>query len=174
MITKRDQEILSFVEDFHIATSKQIHRLFFPQASIQYRCERLRYLCRENLLKRTRSTIDNCFAYYIRKPAQIHHDLLRAELYVNIKEKYRLLEWHNEMPVGNVRPDALAYIEKGLPLLIEIHLSNRFDFGKYNIDLLPLLGTQPRIVICTDKNLRATDKRYRIVNTDMQGLDRLL
>jgi len=174
MITKRDQDIINFVEDFHIATSKQIHRLFFPNTSIQYRCERLRYLCREKLLKRTRSTIDNCYAYYVKKHSQVHHDLLRAELFVNIKAQYNLLEWSNEMTIGSIRPDALAYIERGLPLMIEIHLSNRFDFEKYDTDFLPVFGTHPRIVICTDKTLRLPDRRYRIVTTDMQGLDRLL
>jgi len=105
---------------------------------------------------------------------QIHHDLIRAELYVNIKERYKLLEWNNEMSVANIRPDALAYIEYGLPLMIEVHLSNRFNFDKYNQDFIPLFGIQPRIIVVTDKKINIPDRKYRIVKTDMQGIDKIM
>jgi hypothetical protein len=142
MITKRDQDVLNFIEDFHAATSKQIHKIFFDTSG-QYSRIRLKYLTDEIILKRTKSTIDNSFAYYIdRKPMQIHHDLIRAELYTAIKSKYNLLEWHNEATVANIRPDALCYIEHSgivFPVMIEVHLSNKFNFDKYKMDFLPFL-----------------------------------
>ena len=177
MITQRDQDILNFIEDFHAATTSQLYRLFFQGTSYRYSCKRLQYLYEQGFLKRMRSTISNEYAYYLKKPSmlpQIHHDLIRAELYVNIKERYKLLEWNNEMSVANIRPDALAYIEYGLPLMIEVHLSNRFNFDKYNQDFIPLFGIQPRIIVVTDKKINPPDSRYRIVKTDMQGIDKIM
>jgi len=177
MITQRDQDILNFLEDFHAATTSQLQRLFFNGTSYRYSCKRLQYLYEQGFLKRMRSTISNEYAYYFKKPSmlqQIHHDLIRAELYVNIKERYKLLEWNNEMSVANIRPDALAYIEYGLPLMIEVHLSNRFNFDKYNQDFIPLFGIQPRIIVVTDKKINIPDRKYRIVKTDMQGIDKIM
>jgi hypothetical protein len=177
MITQRDQDILNFIEDFHAATTSQLHRLFFRNTSYRYSRKRLQCLYEQGFLRRMRSTINNEYAYYLKKPSmlqQIHHDLLRAELYVNIKERYKLLEWNNEMRIGNIRPDAVAYIEYGLPLMIEIHLSNRFNFDKYKKDFVSLFGTEPRIVICTDKALSLPDKRYKLVKTDMTGAEALI
>lgn len=177
MITRRDQDILNFIEDFHAATTSQLHRLFFQGTSYRYGCKRLQYLYEHGFLKRMRSTISNEYAYYFKKPSmlqQIHHDLIRAELYVNIKERYKLLEWNNETPVANIRPDALAYIEYGLPLMIEVHLSNKFNFEKYRQNFIPLFGIAPRIIIVTDKKINPPDSRYRIVKTNMQGVEKIL
>jgi len=181
MITRRDQDIINFLEDFHIATSSQIHRLFF-NTSYQYSRERLYKLYQDGILKRTQSTIDNCYAYYIdRKPVQIHHDLIRSELYTNIKTKSHLLEWVNEQPIENIRPDALCYIENAgiiFPTMIEIHLSNSFNVDKYRgIDFLALFGVRPRLVICTDRQITVPAVKnlsIKIVGTDMSGLDRII
>lgn len=180
MITKRDQDILNFIQDFHIATSNQIHRLFFSLTSPRYTRRRLKYLVDEGHIKRARSTIDNSYAYYTeRKPQQLHHDLIRAELYTHIQREYTLLEWTNEAPVDNIRPDALCYIDSHgiiFPVLIEVHLSNSFNFDKYKIDFLPIFGIMPRVVVCTDRNISIprTNVKFRIVNFDMTGLDRIL
>lgn len=177
MITKRDQDIINFIEEFHAATTSQIKRLFFAGTSTRYARKRLQYLYENKFLMRMRSTINNDYAYYVKKRSllqQTHHDLIRAELYTHIKEHYKLLEWNNEMPIENIRPDALAYIERGIPLLIEIHLSNRFNFDKYKKDFLPLFGISPRIIVVTDKNIRIPDSRYRMVRTDMQGIESIL
>ena len=158
MITCRDQDIINFLEDFHIATSSQLHRLFYNLTSPRYTRKRLHYLCDCGHIKRARSTIDNSYAYYTdRKPAQLHHDLIRTELYTSIKSKYDLLNWHNEATVGHIRPDALCYINHSgivFPVLVEVHLSNKFDFDKYKMDFRPILGTQPRVIICTDREVK--------------------
>lgn len=170
MITKRDQDIINFVTDFHIATSKQIHSLFFENISYRYTRKRLQYLS-EILkeIKPTHSTIDNCIAYYTdKKPVQIHHDLIRAELFVNLKKQYNVLDWSNETPIVNIRPDALSYINNSFayinnhgivfPIFIEIHLNNKFNFQKYidlvkNNNLHEMFGIMPRVLICTDRQL---------------------
>jgi hypothetical protein len=179
MITKRDQDIINFLEDFHIATSGQIRRLFFPKISYQYTCKRLQYLFDNLYVKRTRSTIDNSYAYYAdRKPAQLHHDLIRAELHTSIKSKYDLLEWHNEAAVGDIRPDALCYIKHSgivFPVLVEVHLSNGFNFEKYKMDFIPYLGVNPRVLVCTDRppKLPQIGIKFKVVGLDMSGLDAL-
>ena len=151
MITKRDQDIINFLELFRVVTSNQIHHLFFPTTSYQYSRQRLRYLSDNLYIKRTRSTIDNSYAYYTGyKPVQLHHDLIRAELYTAIKQQYEVLEWHNEFTIDHIRPDALTYIRnKGIvyPVLVEVHLSNQFDFDKYKMDFLPYFGMRPIVII---------------------------
>ena len=181
MITCRDQDILNFLQEFHIGTSNQIHRLYFHLTSPRYTRKRLWYLVDCGLIKRARSTIDNSYAYYVnKKPVQLHHDLIRAEIYSHIKAKYDLLEWHNEAPVGNIRPDALCYIQHSgivFPLIIEVHLNNKFDFDKYkNLDFKALFGVVPKVIICTDREVKLPllPIKFKIVGLDMSGLDTLL
>jgi hypothetical protein len=178
MITKKDQDILNFIEEFHIATSKQINSLFYN--NVRYCNERLKKLTDNGFIKVTRSTIDNCHAYYAdKKPVQIHHDLIRTELYTHIVKRYKVLEWHNEMAVGNIRPDALCYIvDHGVtfPVVVEIHLNNKFDFDKYNFDLKEYLGPFPRVIICTDREVKipAMAVKFKVVGLDMEGLENII
>jgi hypothetical protein len=178
MITARDQSIINFLEEFHIATSEQIQKLFFSPKNYRYCMQRLRYLSDNLFVRRTRSTINNCYAYYVdSKPVQIHHDLIRSEVYATIKSLYNVLEWHNEVPIGNIRPDALCYIkEKSMiyPVLLEVHLNNKFDFDKYRMDFIPLFGMNPRIIICTDRHISLPDRKFRLVGIDMSGIESFL
>lgn len=192
MITKRDQDILNFIEEFHIATSSQIHKLFFDQSNYRYCMQRLQQLYNIGFLKRARSTISNEHAYYIKKPSllqQMHHDLVRSELFVNINKTYKILAWNNEEPIKNIRPDAMVYVQNSaftyindhgivFPVFIEIHLNNKFNFDKYkdllkNNDLKAMFGLMPRVVICTDRQVTPPQIgiRFKVVGIDMKGLD---
>lgn len=185
MITKRDQDILNFIEDFKIATTEQIHRIFFKDVSYRYCAKRLEYLLEIGEVKKTRSTIDNCNAYYLsNKPVQLHHNIIRAELYSFIINTYQIMEWHNEYSFLTIRPDAFAYISDHdiiFPIFIEIHLGNSFNFDKYSIlfkenDLKTLFGIMPRVLICTDRNIslpKTSPIKYKVVEVDMKGLDSL-
>jgi len=176
MITRRDQDILNAIETFHVLTVSQIHRLFFHLVSPRYTRRRLKYLADQGYIKRTRSTIDNSYAYYIDKKSllqQIHHDLIRAELYVTLKQRYDVLEWHNEYTIDHIRPDALAYIKHGTvhPVLVEVHLSNQFNFDKYKMDFMPIFGVKPTIIICTDRHINIpSTQKFRIVGIDYTGV----
>lgn len=187
MITNRDQNILNFLEDFHISTSNQIHRLFFNNTSYRYSRKRLQYLFNKlELIKQTRSTIDNCFAYYInKKPVQIHHDLLRTELYTCIKNQYHILEWNNETTIVNIRPDALCYINNNgitYPVFIEIHLNNKFNFDKYidftkANDIKAMFGLMPKVIIFTDRQINIPTNigiKFKAIDIyNMNGLNTL-
>ncbi len=184
IITKRDQNIINFLEDFHVATSHQIHDIFFNNTSYRYTRMRLQYLFEQKHIKRIKNTISNGYAYYIdKKPLQIHHNLLRTELYVNINKLYNIVDWQNEIPIGNIRPDAFAYIEDNsiiFPVFIEVHLNNKFDFEKYKklkqeFDFKLLFKFTPRVIICTDQELNIPKIGYifRIVNTDMSGINKI-
>ncbi len=181
MITTRDQNILNFLEEFHVATSSQIHRLYFAETITRNSRSRLQKLTEQGFVKRTRSTINNDFAYYLERKSllqQLHHDLIRAELYATMKQIYEILEWHNEFTIDHIRPDALTYIRnKGVvyPVLVEVHLSNQFDFDKYKMDFLPVFGVRPIVIICTDRPLKLPQigVKFKIVGLDMSGLDTL-
>ena len=182
MITKRDQDIINFLDDFHIATSEQIHKLFFPGIAVRSRNARLKYLLDTGFIKMTRSTIDNSYAYYVgKKPYQIHHDLIRTELYTHLKGKYNVLEWHNEYTIGNIRSDAYCYIRHNgipYPVFVEIHLHNKFNFDKYKIlcdtmDLKAVFSIVPRVIICTDRSITIPNMpiKFKVVDIEMKDLD---
>jgi hypothetical protein len=66
------------------------------------------------------------------------------------------------------------------PILVEIHLSNKFNFDKYinlaqNNDLKLIFGIMPRVLICTDRGITIPNARikFKVVNVDMKGLDTL-
>lgn len=177
MITKRDQDVLNFLEEFHIGTSIQIHNLFFSNTSLRYSRKRLQYLYENGLIKRTKSLIDNSNAYYIdKKPSQVHHDLIRAQVYTAMKRQYNLLDWANEAPVSSIRPDALCYIDSHgivFPVMVEIHLNNKFDFDKYKgIDFRALFGILPRVLIVTDRHVTIPQIgiKFKVISLDMHGL----
>jgi hypothetical protein len=182
MIVKRDQTIINFLEDFRIANTGQLHRLFFPNTPVQYSSRRLKYLFDEGYIKRTRSTLTSGYAYYVgKKSGQMHHDLIRVELFITLKQLYTITEWGNEATIGNIRPDAVAIIDDHgikFPVFIEIHLNNRFDFDKYKellktTDLKALFGLMPRVLICTEQKLTLPNIgiKFKLVSIDMSGID---
>jgi hypothetical protein len=185
LITKRDQDIINFIEYFHIATTKQIYRLFFKDVDKRNCSQRLSELLKWKYIKQTVSTIDNCNAYYIsQRPSQLHHDLIRTELYSHIKNKYNLIQWENEKTIDNIRPDALCFINDHdiiFPLFIEVHLSNKFNFNKYlyltkNNDLKAVFGLMPKVLLITDRQVtvpKGIGIKFKIVDLDMNGLESL-
>jgi hypothetical protein len=192
MITQNDQSMFNFVDDFHAATTSQLRRLFFKKSSYQYTCKRIKYLADNGYIKQTKSTLDNGYAYYNgTKPVQLHHDLIRAELFVSLKDKYKVLAWNNEEKVKNIRPDATAYVNNSaftyiddhgivFPVFIEIHLNNHFNFDKYKelirtTNLKELYGIMPRVIICTDRQVTVPNIgiKFKVIGLDMSGLDTL-
>jgi hypothetical protein len=197
LFVKRDQNLFDFITDFHVATSNQINTLFFNNNPNKRYCnKRLKYLYDNKYIKRTRSTISNDFAYYIDKKShisQVHHDLIRVELYINIKKHFQVLGWSNELPIKNIRPDAVTYLNdssfayinnKGItiPVFIEVHLNNKFNFDKYinllkQYDLKALFGVMPRVVICTDKQViipKDIVLKFKIIDIEMNGIENIL
>ncbi|EPR12349.1 hypothetical protein [Ruminiclostridium papyrosolvens] len=186
MITKRDQTVLNFIEDFHIATAKQIYQIFFNKTSYRYCNNRLLYLYNQGFIKRSRSTIDNGFAYYInKKPIQVHHDLIRSGIYVLLNQHYSVEAWQNEYIIENIRPDAFCLVNDHdivFPCFIEVHLNNKFNFEKYqalikNADLKAIFKLMPRVVIVTDRDIVAPTNigiKFKIVNYETTtGIDNL-
>ncbi len=186
MITKRDQDVFNFIEKFKAATTGQINQLFFSETSDRYCRKRLQYLYEQGYLKRIRSTISNDYAYYIKKKSylqQIHHDLLRTQVYVTLKGLYKIIDWNNEMSIESIRPEAVAYIEDHkiiYPVFVEVHLSNSFNFNKYkdllnSVDLKALFGLMPRVIICTDRKVLVPNigLKFKVIGFDMTGLETL-
>lgn len=184
MITKKDQDLYNFLEDFHIADSKHLKQIFFENKSNQYACGRLKYLSDQGFIKRTKSTISNGYAYFTsKKPEQIHHDLLRVKIFTTLRRLYTISEWGNEVTIGNIRPDAVAFINNNniaFPVLAEVHLSNRFNFDKYiefvkSNDIKSMFGVAPRVLIFTDRKVTIPNIgiKFKVIKLDMSGLDTL-
>jgi hypothetical protein len=184
MLMVRDQNLFDSLIEFHIMTTSQIHKLYYSNTCLRTAQRRLSVLHERGYLKRILSTISNEHAYYLdKRPVQIHHDLIRSELYANMKTKFKVLEWGNEVTIENIRPDALVYVEDHgipFPLFVEIHLNNKFNFDKYreltkSHDLRALFGILPRIIICTDRELTIQNVglKVKIIDLSMKGLDNL-
>jgi hypothetical protein len=197
MIVQTEQDLLNFLEMFHIGTSSQLHKLFWPQTSLRYCNDRLLYHYKQQNLNRCRSTISNGYAYYInKKPVQVSHDLYRTEVFTAIKQRYEILDWSNEYTVNHIRPDArtnivnqtMAFIndhETIFTVFIEIHLSNKFNFQKYidfanSTNLKLKYGLPPRVLIVTDREVKIPNEalnigfKFKVVGAeDMKGIDRI-
>lgn len=182
MIMPRDQTALNLLDDFHCATTAQIHRLIFPKTSYRFAASRIKYLYDAEYIKRTNSTIDKGYAYYTdKKPIQLHHNLIRTELYSHMMGKYNIAGWKNEHTIEGVRPDAICFVEHSgieFPIFIEIHITSKFDFEKYKDKDFKLLGPViPRCIICTDRQVTAPsykNVKFKVVGIDMAGLDSIL
>lgn len=104
-------------------------------------------------------------------------------MYVALTNTYEILEWNNETPIENIRPDALIYIQNHgiiFPVFVEVHLSNRFDFDKYkdfirDNDLRAMFGIVPRVIICTDRQVSIPNIgiKFKLIGIDMSGIDTL-
>lgn len=133
MLTKRDFEIIEFLESYKIATTTVLQYFFFPSLSA---CQkRLLKLIQCKQIKRARDNITNEYLYYIKKPKQINHSLKVSELYMELSKRYEIKHFKIEVNLGSIRPDAVfGYIENGTSKIgfLEVELSNKeFNQNKY-------------------------------------------
>jgi len=134
MLTTRDYEIIDFVKEFKAVDTDTISRLFFPSRSA---CQkRLKAMHDENVLKRARDSINDCYIYYHKQPKQLRHSLLVSRFYAELQKRTRVLKFSIEPVYDNIRPDAaFVYSVGGASRLglLEVELSNKgFDWFKYD------------------------------------------
>jgi len=135
MITKRDKQIIKFVEVNGSITINQCAKMFFrdnKEAYDQAR-KRLRIIYKGDFLKRYRKDIKSEVVYFIDKKLKIH-DLKLMDVFAELG-KYELVMFQKEYKISidkslNYRVDAYAIIKvdgKYIPLMIEIdytHFTN--------------------------------------------------
>lgn len=135
IITSRDLDIFDFLEEYRIASTSTLTALFFP--SLKYAQKRLKMLFDAGRLKRARLTMNHDYIYYLKKPGNYMHDLLRTEFYRYLYLNSRIINFVSEKQISNIRPDAIfAYEVNGKQRLglLEVEISNKgLDTDKYDI-----------------------------------------
>lgn len=133
MVTRRDLDILNFLEDYRIASTSTLTAFFFP--SLRSCQIRMRTLTTNGRVKRIRLTMNNDYIYYVRKPGNYMHDLLVTEFYRELSKRSIILNFVSEKEIGKIRPDAIFAFEvdgKQRLGLLEVEISHKgFDYEKY-------------------------------------------
>lgn len=133
MLTRRDLDIINFLEEFRIASTSTLKELFFP--SLRSCQIRLKTLCDNQKIKRARLTMNHDYIYYVKKPYGVMHDLLCTEFYRELMSHSTVLQCAIDRQVGKIRPDAIFAFKIGDKQCLgclEVEISHKgFDFDKY-------------------------------------------
>lgn len=127
-ITERDNQIIEFLKKCP-CDSFTIHDVFFSEISQRVCNERLKKLFDGQIVKRTREDVIRPYTYYMtKKPKLLEHCNCVAKTYLwLLKNDYKILTYHTELLIGNVRPDVIYKIKKNNKegyLFVEVELSN--------------------------------------------------
>ena len=132
-MTDRDYKIIEFIKEFKIVSTTTIARLYFPSLATAER--RLKKLVDHKKLLRTRDNIISEYVYYIKKPTNLKHCILIAEVYSKLatNKDIQLIKYKREYEIKfrakTLRTDLMAVIKsnnKLIPILIEIDLTKSY------------------------------------------------
>lgn len=113
-MTDRDKEIVQFIHEVQIATTQNIHDLFFKGISKTVVSRRLNHLVSYDYLKRTKlKELNNTYMYYIdKKPKYLVHDLIGTSFYVAfINLGYSVIRFYRTKKIGNCISDLILIAE---------------------------------------------------------------
>lgn len=184
MLTDRDNAVISFLDDFEVATTSQLHNMFFSNVSLRYCQVRLNKLVEYKELKRVRTHIDQEYLYCVDIPKQLKHFFIRTNLYFECLKYYTVDQWVNRLQIGKVMPDGYCQLVDHnicFGLFIEVHRSNNiFNQTKYeNLYLSGLwkerFNSFPRVLVVTDKNIKLAPSKikFRVIDINFNGLDKI-
>jgi hypothetical protein len=134
-ITKRDKEILRFVEEYGSITIEQCRKIFYKGNNQGYYSarRRLKLLSDQKYLNRFRKGIGSHVVYYLDKKIS-NHRLYILDVYaelINLGAEIKLFE--QEYKVDKYRVDALLEVEFNgyfYPIILEIDLSSYTSYDK--------------------------------------------
>lgn len=191
MITKRDKQIIKFVEVHGSITINQCAKMFFrnnKEAYDQAR-KRLRIIYNGDFLKRYRKDIQSEVVYFIDRPLKIH-DLKLMDVFAELSQ-YEVIMFQKEYEIHidintNYRVDAAAIIKVNgvyIPIFIEIdytHFTNIkkikhliYDYEltnkmKLTFIIVKLDQAESELIPIPDKN------KYFILPWNLGGYERVL
>lgn len=133
MITKRDLEVVDFLNYYKIASTTTIQKALFPSRRVCQR--RLKELYDNKKIKRMRNDINAEYIYYVKLPKQWKHSLMVTDFFGDIISKYAVTKFIIEPDMKTMRPDAFFSYQdtKGNHIaFLEVELSHKgFDYAKY-------------------------------------------
>lgn len=132
-MTDRDFKIIDFIKEFKCVSTTTIARLYFPSLATAER--RLKKLVDHKKILRTRDNIISEYIYYIKKPTNVKHCYIIAEVYSKLatNKDIQLIKYKREYEIKyrakTLRTDLMAVIKsnnKLIPILIEIDLTKSY------------------------------------------------
>lgn len=166
-MTDRDYKIIEFIKEFKIVSTTTIARLYFPSLATAER--RLKKLVEHKKLLRTRDNIISEYVYYTKKPTNIKHSLMIADIYSKLatNKDIQLIKYKREYEIKfrakTLKTDLMAVIKsnnKLVPILIEIDLTKAYKDkyteyinSKYYQQKFPMI---PVIVVISNRTPKSS------------------
>lgn len=182
MITSRDMKVMSFIEEFKVATTDTIQELFYP--SLRVAQNRLKKLYDNKMIKRERHHFTRQYLYYIRKTKQLKHDLILSDFYREMSNILAIAKFKKEFAIANLRSDGLiAYRQddKNYIAFIEVQISNiQADVNKYiklyeSEEYKKYFPVFPQVIIISDKKVKSYDDFKVIkIKEDLTDINKIL
>lgn len=171
MITKRDAQVIDFVERYKIARTSTLVT-FYP--SYQVAARRLAAIVKTGELRRERDGWSAEYTYYIKRPKQYRHSLLVTDYYCYLAKRATIVKFVIEPQLSDIRPDAIiGYVQNGKNhlALLEVEISNKgFDCNKYKqFDWQDHFPLRPELIVITDHKPPAIEGwQITTYNTNME------
>lgn len=138
-INERDLEIISFIKNYKCVTSQMIAELYFSEANnnVMLSNRRLNKIAQVKKLNRYRENVLSPNIWYFgKRPVNLKHTLIIAELYTHLKTHYDCIRIEREYMIkyGNgksLKADLMAVIninKKPIPFLFEIDLKSPYNY----------------------------------------------
>ena len=133
MLTRRDLDLINFLEDYHIASTTTLKRFFFPSLTTCQKRLKTLYDC--DRVQRVRLTMNDDYVYYLKKPKQFMHALIITEFYGKLSNEVTVINYKVQKKLGKIIPDSIflyKVVEREHIGMLEVELSNNgFNYEKY-------------------------------------------
>jgi hypothetical protein len=180
-VTKKDREILKFVEKYGSLSINQAAHMFFPQNqhSYKYSLVKLKQLRDRELINAIHDPILDEHLYYFDKPPTAHSNAL-LNFYSNmIRFKRRITSFEREKQFDNGKVRADDFIvwdgEYGTQIaILEVDLYHNTDIKKYERiydDVVDTYGDFPYLIILSLMPRSVTSDKITIINMDLKCSD---
>lgn len=187
MITKRDEQALSFICNLQVATTSQINEHAYQNMRVCQR--RLSSMTSSGVIFRTKNLYSKEYLYSCSKninPKQLKHKLIRTQFYLDLCKLADVTQFLVEPKLGNLRPDAIVACKdkkthKGLFFALEVEISNnRINTIKYDTfldkhyDSIFKAGKDRfKVVYVTHRNLPIVDFKAIKISSELSDLNKL-
>lgn len=171
ILTKRDEEIINFLNEFKCATTTTISELFF-NGSKRPTTRRLKHLREHGFIKSSQEYVSIEQVHYInKKPKQIKHTTICSSFYSLFNQENNIVKSRIEFKIGNVRSDLLIVTEEPKIYLIEICNTKAFDLNKYinlkrSMEWKKYFPVFPDIIVVSDKKVNKSNE-LNIIEYDL-------
>lgn len=184
LLTAKDIEIISFIQEFGAVTANQIHKLFFsnPDQGELLARQQLRRIVANGDIQREIDRKTGKYVYFTKK-ALSGKNLLVTEFYLKLfLGPGRIKDFENNFSVGNIRPSAyVTYLYQNRIYLIFLEVQyaqNPLDLQKYE-QLYESgawkLPAFPKIVIISDHWRRKTSGlNVSVIPTSLENWEQIL